>query len=146
MVRSSADTSTPCRFPMPFSLSSESGVERIAISGTLTPADLERLADTLLEMEGASAVCPHRVTDLTDLTRFDVGFDDMFSLARRRRAVPPANPIRSAIVASTPVQLGFARMFQTLNDHPQVTLRIFADLDAALAWLGEEGPAVRGKM
>ncbi|HEU0076693.1 MAG TPA: hypothetical protein VFQ76_03530 [Longimicrobiaceae bacterium] len=113
---------------------------RLVLSGTLTPEELGRLADALLEAEGAAAVCPPRVTDLTGLTRFEVGFDDMFQMARRRRERPPANPIRSAVVASTPVQLGFARMFQTLNDHPQVTLRIFPDLDAALAWAKGDGP------
>ncbi|HEV7589763.1 MAG TPA: hypothetical protein VGO40_16730 [Longimicrobium sp.] len=122
---------------MPFSLSSADGVLRIVLAGTLTPGDLGRLADAMAETEDAADVCPHRVTDLTGVTRFEVGFDDMFELARRRRERSPANPIRSAFVASTPVQLGFARMFQTLNDHPLIALRIFPDLDAALAWLAE---------
>ncbi|HEX6372636.1 MAG TPA: hypothetical protein VF006_27195 [Longimicrobium sp.] len=126
---------------MPFSISTGDGVMRIVFSGTLTPEELGRVADAIGDAEDAADVCPHRVTDMTALTRFEVGFDDMFQLARRRRERSPANPIRSAIVASTPVQLGFARMFQTLNDHPQVTLRIFPDVDGALAWLAEEPPA-----
>jgi hypothetical protein len=126
---------------MPFSISSADGVLRITLSGTLTPEALVRMADALTEAEAAAAVCPHRVTDLTGLVRFEVGFDEMFQLARRRREMAPANPIRSALVACTPVQLGFARMFQTLNDHPRITMRIFPDLDGALAWLAEEPPA-----
>ena len=122
---------------MPFSISSGDGIMRIVLSGTLVPEELVRMADALREAEAAAAVCPHRVTDLTDVTRFDVGFVDMSELAQRRREMSPANPIRSAIVASTPVQLGFARMFQTLNDHPRVTVRIFPDLNGALAWLAE---------
>lgn len=122
---------------MPFSISSGDAVMRIVLSGTLVPEELVRMADALAEAEGAAAVCPHRVTDLTGLTRFEIGFNDMSGLARRRRELSPANPIRSAIVAATPVQLGFARMFQTLNDHPQITMRIFPDLDGALAWLAE---------
>ncbi|HEU0014484.1 MAG TPA: hypothetical protein VFQ45_12415 [Longimicrobium sp.] len=114
---------------------------RIVLSGTLVPEELVRMADALIEAEAAAAVCPHRVTDMTALTRFEVGFEDMSELARRRRNQPPANPIRSAIVAATPVQLGFARMFQTLNDHPRITIRIFPDLDGALAWLAEEPPS-----
>jgi hypothetical protein len=122
-------------------MSSADGVLRIVLSGTLTPDDLGRVADAIGEVEDAADVCPCRVTDMTALTRFEVGFDEMFQLARRRRERSPANPIRSAIVASTPVQLGFARMFQTLNDHPRITLRIFPDMDAALAWLAEEPSA-----
>ncbi len=129
---------------MPFSISSVDEVVRIVLSGTLVPEELVRMADALGEVEAAAAVCPHRVTDLTGLTRFEIGFDDMFQLAQRRREMSPANPIRSAIVASLPVQLGFARMFQTLNDHPRITMRIFPDMDGALAWLSEEpaGPGL----
>lgn len=126
---------------MPFSISSVDGVMRIVLSGTLVPEQLVRMADALGEAEAVCDVCPHRVTDLTGLARFEVGFDDMFQLAQRRREMAPGNPIRSAIVAATPVQLGFARMFQTLNDHPWITMRIFPDVDGALAWLAEEPPS-----
>lgn len=114
---------------------------RIVLSGTLTPEELVRVADAMSAAERAVEVCPHRVTDLTGVTRFEVGFEDMSGLARRRRQEPPANPIRSALVAAAPVQLGMARMLQTLNDHPRITMRIFPDLDGALAWLAEEPPA-----
>jgi hypothetical protein len=30
-------------------------------------------------------------------------------------------------------------MFQTLNDHPQIAIAIFADADTALAWLHVSG-------
>ena len=110
---------------------------RVVLSGTLVPEELVRVADAMGAAERAAEVCPHRVTDLTGVTRFEIGFDDVSALARRRRQQPPANPVRSAIVAATPVQLGFARMLQTLNDHPQITMRIFPDLDGALAWLAE---------
>ncbi|MET0399057.1 MAG: hypothetical protein ABW277_19850 [Longimicrobiaceae bacterium] len=120
---------------MPFSISTDDGIMRIVLSGTLTSEELVRVADAMGEAEDAMVVCPPRVTDLERVTRFEVGFEDMFRLARRRRQQPPANPIRSAIVATTPVQVGFARMLQTLNDHPWVTMRIFPDADGALAWL-----------
>jgi hypothetical protein len=123
---------------MPFSISSHDGVLRIVLSGTVIPEELGRLADAIGEAEGACDVCPHRVTDFTGVARFKLGFDDVSELARRRRGLPPANPIRSAVVAATPVQLGFARMIQTLNDHPRITMRIFPDVDGALAWLAEE--------
>jgi hypothetical protein len=31
--------------------------------------------------------------------------------------------------------MGFARMFQILNEHPQVTVRIFEDETSARAWI-----------
>jgi len=57
------------------------------------------------------------------------------ALAERRRTVALQHPIRSAIVAPTPVSFGFARMFQTLNDHPQIAISIFSTVEAAEAWL-----------
>lgn len=127
------------RIDMPFSISTDDGIMRIVLSGVLTSEELVRVADTMGEAEDAAVVCPPRVTDLARVTRFEVGFEDMFWLARRRREQPPANPIRSAVVATTPVQVGFARMLQTLNDHPWVTMRIFPDADGALAWLASPG-------
>ena len=50
-----------------------------------------------------------------------------------RRAIN--EPIRSALVASKPVQFGFARMFQMLNDNPRVQIRIFGSLEEAHQWL-----------
>jgi hypothetical protein len=122
---------------MPFSIAMDDGVIRIVLSGTLTPEELVRVADAMSVAERAGEVCPHRVTDLTGVTRFEVGFGDMSELARRRREQPPQNPVRSALVAALPVQLGMARMLQTLNDHPRITMRIFSDLNGALAWLAE---------
>jgi len=46
-----------------------------------------------------------------------------------------AEAVKSAIVAATPVQVGYARMFQMLNEHPSVTVEIFGDLPTAVAWL-----------
>jgi hypothetical protein len=116
----------------------EDGVLRIVMPATLTAAELDGIAAALTEIERSAAVTPHRLVDMSGVTRFQVGFTDMFALAELRRAHPPANPIRSALVASTPVQVGFARMFQTLNDHPLVDVRIFPDVDSALAWLKGE--------
>lgn len=98
-------------------------------------------------MRGAPArhpVTPSRVTSLADVTHVAVGFSEMLDFVARRRAVGPRQPIRSALVVAEAVQFGIARMFQTLNDHPQVTVRIFQDEATALAWLGEEGGAGAG--
>ena len=54
------------------------------------------------------------------------------SIHRRQRL---ANPIKTAILASNLVQFGFARMFQALNDHPQIVVAIFGDDEDALRWL-----------
>ena len=47
----------------------------------------------------------------------------------------PRNPFRTALVAVSALQQGYARMFQTLNDHPMITVRVFDSIAAAEAWL-----------
>jgi hypothetical protein len=52
----------------------------------------------------------------------------MRTFAEHRKAQTLANPVKSAAVAPQPVHVGFARMFQTLNEHPQITIEIFSSL------------------
>lgn len=115
----------------------DAGILRIVLPATLTAPELDRIVAALTELERSAAVCPDRMVDMSGVARFRVGFEEIFAAAETRRTHPPRNPIRSAFVAATPVQIGFARMFQTLNDHPRVTLRIFPDTATALAWLKE---------
>ena len=77
------------------------------------------------------------VTSIATRTRSgtDVGYAEMSVLAERSRARPLNAHVRSALVVAQPVQMGFARMFQILNEHPQVTVRIFEDEMAARVWI-----------
>ena len=114
---------------------------RMRFFDVLTHADLAGLADEMLAYEARLPVTPSRLSDLTAVTRMDVGFSEMLAFVERRRVVGPRQPIRSALLVAEAVQFGIARMFQTLNDHPQVTVRIFRDEAEALAWLGEDESA-----
>ena len=122
---------------MPFTFRVQDGLLRIELQGTMSRAVLEALAVEAWEIEQTLDPVPDHLTDLTGVTRLDVGFSAVFDLAQHRLERTFANPFRSALVAATPAQLGIARMYQTLNDHPQVTVRIFPDLAGALAWLAE---------
>ena len=114
----------------------EDALLRIRMYETLTPKDLVRLADDVIELEAAFDRTPWRVTDMRGIRHFRVGFRDMLAFADRRKDAPPRQPIRSALVVNSHVQYGFGRMFQTLNDHPLVTVEIFRDISEALDWLG----------
>lgn len=107
----------------------------IRLHGTLTAADLDGLGDDLLAIEEGGTVTPPRMTDLRGITDPAVGYTEVARLADRARSRPLLAPIRSALVVTQPVQLGLARMFQILNEHPQITLRIFEDEATARAWL-----------
>ena len=89
--------------------------------------EVERLED--------AGVMSDWITDLTPLDRIDVGFEEVFAVAQRRAERKVAAPIKSALVANRPVQFGFARMFQMLNDNPRIQIRIFGNLEEAQQWL-----------
>ena len=107
----------------------------ISLAGSLSGRDLTDAAEIVAAEEARHAVVPHRITDLTGATEMKIGFDEIFSLAELRRAMRFPNFFKSAIVACNESQTGFARMFQTLNNNPQITVRIFPDLQGALDWV-----------
>ena len=120
---------------MSYGLHTEGGVLKIVFSGTLTNADLSGAAHEVAEVEAVSDVVPPRSIDLRPIDRLEIDFAGVFAVAETRRQATLRNPIKSAIIASDIVCFGFARMFQTLNDNPQVVVAIFGDGDSALQWL-----------
>jgi len=120
---------------MPYEIRFEAGLLRVVFSGAVTNADLAGVADAAAHVEASWDVVPHRIADLRSIERLDIDFTGVFAMAEARRHVRLRNPIKTAIIASDLVHFGFARMFQTLNDHPQITIAIFRGDDQALAWL-----------
>ncbi|MBI1795611.1 MAG: STAS/SEC14 domain-containing protein [Candidatus Eisenbacteria bacterium] len=129
---------------MAFVIVDQTTLVRVTFHGALTEADLQGIADAAEEIERGRHPVPHRIADLSGVTEVRVDYEDMKVLAGRRRRIKFANAFRSAIVVKTPVQMGMARMFQTLNDNPQIEIRIFEDEAPALQWLASpaiEAPA-----
>ena len=110
-------------------------VIRITFSGAITSADLIEVAGYLIDLEARMARAPDRLVDLGPSTTLAINFGDIANLTHLRQAAPLANPIRTALVAHSAAQQGYARMFQTLNDHPSITVAVFADEASARAWL-----------
>ena len=120
---------------MPYHLTAEPTFLRVVFVGELTGRDLQVLAHDVEAAERAHAVAPNRLFDLSQVSRMAIGFREAWDLVERRQALPLANRIKTALVAPWPVTVGFARMFQTLNDHPQVEVVIFPTIEAAEGWL-----------
>ncbi|HKQ59178.1 MAG TPA: STAS/SEC14 domain-containing protein [Candidatus Eisenbacteria bacterium] len=120
---------------MAFAITVEPDLLRIALTGALTAEDLAGLATATDDLERGRDPVPARLTDMTGVTTVEIFYPDVKTLADHRRTLQFPNAFRSAIVVRTPVQRGMARMFQTLNDNPQITIEIFDDEAAALAWI-----------
>lgn len=125
---------------MTFSASFDGPLLVLRLSGTLTAADLEALANEVLSVEREGSYAPNRMTDLREVTDATIGYAEMSRLIDRTVARPLLTPVRSALLVTQPVQLGFARMFQILNEHPKVMLQIFEDETEAREWLAVSPP------
>jgi hypothetical protein len=120
--------------PMPFEISDEGNFYSARLFGVLDRADLNAVTREVERLEDEGTM-KDRLTDLTSVDRIDVGFEEVFALAQKRAHRVVTTPIRSALVATRPVQFGFARMFQMLNDNPRIQIRIFGSLQEAQQWL-----------
>jgi hypothetical protein len=120
---------------MPFELTSKPHCFLVVFFDPLTRHDLQAAADAIAAIEDTLPLTPHRLTDLSQVSETDLTYANMLAFVERRLARGLANPIKSAIIASRPVQIGFARMFQILNDHPQIEVQVFRTLAEAEAWL-----------
>jgi len=107
------------------------------VSGLVTLHDLLAYAVELEALENSLPVSPHRLINLTAGTVAELAFPDMSAVAAKRRQTQLKNPVKSAMVAGDAALFGFARMFQTLNTHPNIQVEIFQTKETALAWLRE---------
>ena len=121
---------------MPYTIERDGPHLQITFLGSIEPRDLSRVALEAKSYEGGDVV-PHRITDLSRVDKLNISFEDVFQLAAARKLLRFSNTFKSALVVSSDIQMGYARMFQTLNDHPQITLRIFESAAAARVWLDE---------
>jgi hypothetical protein len=85
------------------------------------------------------AVALNRIGDVTEVEVFDLTFQSVFALAAKRRSRRLANCVKSALIARRDIEIGFAMMFQTLNDHTQIEIRIHSTRGAAKEWFAQ-GP------
>jgi len=121
---------------MPITFSHDGDLLRVRAGGVITAAELHSM---VTEMEGrflSAKKWPNNLLDLTGIDLGGIGFMDMMSLAKRREGVKPPHPIRTAIVADSPTVTGFARMFQSLNNNPDITVQVFDSVADAEDWLG----------
>ena len=120
---------------MSFTMVEEKGVIRVTMFGVLTRQDLAEIQVAAELIEDGRDRVPHRLADLRAVTEVQIRYPDVHRLAEARRTRTFPNSFKSAIVVGNAVQAGMARMFRTLNDNPQISLEVFEDEAAAIAWL-----------
>src|SRR3954470_11599384 len=114
---------------MPFQITNKGDYFFSWFFGVITPEELDRFADEAEAAEDSVPASIDRITDLSAVERFDVGYAAINALAKRRRQRRFTKTVKSAIITRDATQLGIARMFQTLNDHPQIDIRLWYNLE-----------------
>jgi hypothetical protein len=120
---------------MPFDLTVVDGIICLTFNGALSSDDLWRVSDLYAKIEAESKVSPDRMADISLVDKVELDFGAVEAVAAVRRGTMLKNKVKSAILAPKPVLYGFARMFQTLNDNPQITMELFRDKESCWAWL-----------
>jgi hypothetical protein len=120
---------------MPFQIQVDATILRITFSGHVTDAEFINSLIELQHLERGLGHVPDRLTDLTAVQEWEPKFSTTLDVTKARRSQVFPNHFRSAIVAPAPETFGVARMFQTLNDNPQIAIQVFETLTAAEGWL-----------
>ena len=120
---------------MPYDFDIKPGYVQLRLHGQVTAADLMGIVGRLQQVEAQAGPLPDRLVDFTAIEGTQVTFAEMDQVTAKRRAAKLKNRVKLAVVAGTPYQVGFARMFQTLNDNPQIETQIFPNEAAAVEWL-----------
>ena len=104
---------------MPFELTTPGAVLFARVFGVFTAPELNHLASLAEIAEASHPVSLDRMTDLTAVERFEVGFREIYYFAIRRSAQRFSRVVKSAILVQDPVQLGIARLYEALNENPR---------------------------
>ncbi len=122
---------------MPFELTTPGAVLFARVFGVFTAKELNHLATEAEIAEAYHPVSLDRITDLTAVERFEVGFREIYGFAIRRSAQRFSRVVKSAIVVQEPVQIGIARVYETLNENPQIQIRIVQSVTEATEWFAD---------
>jgi hypothetical protein len=123
---------------MPFEIRVQDGYFFMRLFGVVVEQDLRGAAEEMAKLEALPGQPLDRMMDMSDVVELSFGFPAVLSAATTRTQAPLRAKVKSAVVAQRPLHVGFARMFQTLNENPNIELRIFATLEEAKGWLAED--------
>ena len=122
---------------MPYEIIQHDDYLLIRFSGTLTAADFLSMSSEAEPIE-AQRIQVNRILDPSAVESFDFNFEGLLAFTNRRARIVFAQTSKTAVIASRPIEIGLARMFQSLNQNPQIEVRLVGDRAEALDWFAEQ--------
>ena len=120
---------------MPFTVEKNTQLIRVTYTGTLDNKDITGVLQDSLTMDGSELNLINRIEDMRNLRGIKIGFDDLMDFTKTLRTIQLPKVVKSAILTGNPLQYGIARMFQTILEHPQMSIKVFSNEEEALRWI-----------
>jgi hypothetical protein len=111
------------------------GILFVTFPEILSDNDFNLFNEEIEIIEREYSVVPNFIVNLNNVNTFNGDYNSVQKLANQRARKTYPNNILEAILVSSDFQMGFARMYQTVNDNPQLTIRIFKDEAKAIKWI-----------
>jgi len=112
---------------------------RIRLFDTVTSQDFAQCIAEVYKIEAECIDIPDRILDIRDVSDFELHFSTMFPFTEARKKMVLPKDIKTAIIVNQPLQIGLARMYQSLNTNPRVSIQIFSTLADAESWVNDPG-------
>ena len=109
----------------------------IRFFGVVESKDFTSLFKDFRKYEDLCQVIPCRISTLSDISDFIIQFSTMLPIAQDRGITKLSVPVKSAIVASRPIEKAMASMIKSLNMNPDISIAIFSTLPEAETWIIE---------
>lgn len=122
---------------MPYQVHYHDGIAEIKFFGCLTPKDIDQVNLEVLTHENAPGIAKRFIV-LDEVTDFEINYSTMLPLVIFRKQQNVHKEAKTALLAIRPIELGLARMWQTLIDDCGIKCMIFESREDAMNWLTQE--------
>lgn len=120
---------------MSYELIDKSSYIHIRFFDILESKDFSNLFVDFKKYENTNRIMPHRISTLCDITDCIIQFSKMVPIADSRGLQFLSSKIKSAIVASRPMDIAVANTIKSLNSNPQIDIEIFMEFSEAVNWV-----------
>ena len=109
----------------------------IRFFGTMESKDFREIFQAFEKYEQDTSQVPNRITTFGEIDDFVIQFSGMLPMAQDRSQRLFNPPLKSAVVASRPIEKAAASMVQSMNMNETIQIRVFPSFAEAEAWVRE---------
>jgi hypothetical protein len=105
--------------------------------GLIDEAAINKVTSVIEELEAATQAPFNRFTDTLEAHEVELNFRYVIHVSLHRRLAHAGRaPVKSAILATEPTLVHYARLLVLLTEGSSIKVRVFQDCEEAAQWLG----------